>query len=193
MPGPDHHAALAFAGLADLAVPLRAEWHADEELWMRAAARRWAHGRGLADVAREYAARGDRVSIHAGTVRFEGQVVAVGTDRVDLATGAGLVTIRLALGDGPGALAAPVTIRRSVAARAGGLRVDAAHTTFRARLLELEEAGVRARLGLLWPEVEFAGWLVVGRDHVVVQGAGEVVVPACWLGYAVVDDLGASA
>jgi hypothetical protein len=58
--------------------------------------------------------------------------------------------------------------------------------TFLARLLELETAGVPVRVGATIGGAEFFGCVTVGRDHVVVHGARETALPACWVSYVAV-------
>lgn len=170
-------------GLAAVGAQMRAEWRSDEEMWMRAAAQRWAHSRRVPDVVREFAARGDRVSIEVAGCTFVGAVEAVGDDRVDVATATGLVTVRTAFADAQSGVTSPVVIRRSVRSRAGGSRLPAALATFRARLLELEDPLVAVRVGMFLPVAEYVGPIVVGHDHVVVQAETETVLPACWIAY----------
>jgi hypothetical protein len=171
--------------LAALGARLRAEWRADEEEWTQAAAQRWAHERRLSDVLREYAARGDRVTIETAGRAFRGTVVAVGDDRVDLDTGGVAVTVRTAFAPGPARMVAPIVVWRSGVARAGGLRLPAALVSFRARLLELEAAGVRVRVGLASNGTELCGRMQVGRDHVLVRSDAEAMLPAGWIAYVV--------
>jgi hypothetical protein len=180
-------------GLTDVTACLRATWRADEDEWMNAAAQRWIHGRSISDVIRDYAAHGDRIAIEAAGRVFEGVVTDLGDDRVDLATRGAAVTVRIALGDALQMSSAPIVVRRSVRARAGGRRLPAALATFRARLLELEASGVAVRIGTFVKERELVGSIVVGRDHVVVRGDGEVVVPTCWVAYVVEEDRGEAA
>jgi hypothetical protein len=168
-------------GLSELGACLRAEWRTEEEAWARTAAQRWVSGRGIADVAREYAARGDHVVVDVGSRVFSGAVCAVGDDCIDLVVGRAVVSVHTALTDGRPLVAAPITIRRSSRALAGGLRVPPARP-FRARLRELEGAGAHVRLGVYAPASEHTGRVVVGTDHVVV---GETVVPAAWIAYVV--------
>lgn len=163
-----------------------ADWRDDEEMWMREAARRWAHGRRIGDVLREYAARGDRVAIDVAGCTFDGVVDAVGDDRVDLVADAAVVTIRTALAASFGALAAPLCIRRSQRARAGGRRVPSALVTFVSRLRELEESARPVRVGTFVSALELTGVVVVGADHATVCGADEVVVPLAWVAYVAV-------
>lgn len=173
------------ADLAGVGARVRAEWRADEEMWMHEAARRWAHGRRIGDVLREYAARGDRVAIAVAGSSFDGMIDAVGDDRVDVTTGSSVVTIRTALADGFGAIATPLCIRRSYRARAGGRRVPSALVTFVGRLRELEECARPVRVGTFVSAVELTGVVVVGADHATVCGSDEVVVPLAWVAYVV--------
>lgn len=179
---------LPASGLTELSARLRAHWRADEEEWLRAAADHWLHARDLGDVAREFAARGDRIAVEVAGRRFEGVVVAVGGDRLDLRTATVTVSVRLALADTRRAPAAPIVLRRIDAARAGGLRPPAALVTFRARLLELESLGRPVRVGSALLGGECTGRITVGRDHVVVSDGGELVVPACWVAYVATAD-----
>ena len=171
--------------LAELGTRVRAEWQADETEWMREAARRWAHGRRIADVLVEYAARGDRVAIEVGGCVFEGVVTAVGDDRVDLQSAVTQVTVRTAQGAARGATAMPIVVKRSARARCGGRRIPPALVTFVARLRELEVEGCAVRLGVLMSPGEVTGTVVVGADHVVVRADDEVVVPLAWVAYVV--------
>ena len=173
--------------LSELAARLRGELRADEEDWTRAAVQHWAHARSLADLAREYAARGDLVVVDVTGGSFRGVIVAVGDDRLDLATTDAVVHVRLALAESIGAPLAPVALYRAHRAQRGGVRVPTALVTFRARLLELEAAGLPVRVGSSVVGGEFVGCLTVGRDHVVVHGARETVLPACWVSYVAVD------
>ena len=43
------------------------------------------------------------------------------------------------------------------------------------------------RVGATVGGIELAGCITVGRDHVVVHGARETVLPVCWVSYVVVD------
>ncbi len=152
-------------------------------MWTATAAQRWAHTRRIDDVVREYAARGDRVSIVVADRTFEGTVVAVGDDRIDVGTSSGTVSVHTAFADARGAIRAPITIRRSRRARSGGRRLPAMLVTFRARLRELEDASGSVRLGVFHTGTEYVGAIVVGDDHVVVSGDDEVIVPAAWVAY----------
>jgi hypothetical protein len=172
---------------------LRADLRADEDDWTRAAVQYWTHARTLADVAREFAARGDDVVVDTAGRSFRGVIVAVGDDRLDLATSDAMVHVRLALAEAIGAPLAPLALYRSARARRGGVRPPAALVTFRARLLELEIAGQPVRVGSSVVGGEFTGCLTVGRDHVVVHGPRETVLPVCWLSYVVVDGAGRAA
>lgn len=171
--------------LAEMGTRIRAAWRGDEAEWAREAARRWAHGRRIADVLVEYGARGDRVAIEVAGCVFDGVVGAVGDDRVDLEVGATCVTVRTAQGATHGATATPIVLRRSARARRGGRRIPPALVTFVARLRELEVDGRAVRLGLLMPPGEITGSLVVGADHVVVRADDEVIVPLAWIAYVV--------
>jgi len=177
-------------GLSDLATRMRAEWRSDEEMWTTVAARQWAHGRRITDLVREYAARGDRVALDVAGRTFEGDVCAVGDDRLDLETASSAVTVHLAVSDARPAVLLPIAVRRVSRARSGGTRLPAALATFRARLHELEGTGERVRVGVLFPPGELVGAIVVGADHVVVGASTEVVVPTAWIAYvaAVSDD-----
>jgi len=170
-----------------MAARLRAELRADEEDWTRAAAQHWAHARTLADLAREFAARGDEVVVETGARSFRGVIVAVGADRVDLETADSVVHLRLALAEAVGSTLAPFALYRAARARRGGVRPATLPVTFRARLLELEVAGVPVRVGVTVGGAEFVGCVTVGRDHVVVHGARETVLPVCWVSYVAVD------
>jgi hypothetical protein len=170
-------------GLATLGAEARAEWRADEAMWTATAAQRWAHARRIDDVVREYAARGDRVCIGVADRTFEGAVVAVGDDRIDVATVSGTVSVHTAFADSRSAIRAPITIRRSHRARSGGTRLPAALLTFRARLLELEDGCRSIRLGVFHDGAEHVGALVVGDDHVIVSGDDDVIVPSAWVAY----------
>jgi len=170
-----------------MAARLRAELRADEEDWTRAAAQHWAHARTLADLAREFAARGDEVVVETGARSFRGVIVAVGADRVDLETADSVVHLRLALAEAVGSTLAPFALYRAARARRGGVRPATLPVTFRARLLELEVAGVPVRVGATVGGAEFVGCVTVGRDHVVVHGARETVLPVCWVSYVAVD------
>jgi hypothetical protein len=170
-----------------MAARLRAELRADEEDWTRAAAQHWAHARTLTDLAREFAARGDEVVVDTVARTFRGVIIAVGVDRVDLETTDSVVHLRLALADSVGSPLSPFALYRAARARRGGVRPPATPVTFRARLLELEVAGVPVRVGATVGGSEFAGCVTVGRDHVVVHGARETVLPACWVSYVAVD------
>jgi hypothetical protein len=179
------------ADLAAVGAQVRAEWRADETMWMREAARRWAHARRIPDLLREYAARGDRVSVEVAGCTFDGMLDVVGDDRIDLLTPAGVINIHTAVSGSFGAASAPIAIRRSYRARAGGSRVPAALASFAARLRELEASGARVRVGTFLPVGELTGALVVGADHVGVRGDDEIVVPTAWIAYLAVS--GASA
>lgn len=170
-------------GLAEVGARVRAEWRADEEMWMRETARRWAHARRITDVLREFAARGDRIRVDVAGCTFEGAVGSVGDDRVDVLAAAAMVSIHTATSGSFGATAAPVVIRRSHRALAGGARVPAALVTFTARLRELEASATRVRVGTFLPVPELRGDLVVGADHVVVRADEEIVVPTAWIAY----------
>ena len=174
-------------GLSEMAARLRADLRADEDDWTRAAVQYWTHARTLKDLAREFAARGDDVVVETAGRSFRGVIVAVGDDRLDLVTGDGMVHVRLALAESIGAPLAPVALYRAARARRGGVRPPAALVTFRARLLELEIAGLPVRVGSSVVGGEFTGCLTVGRDHVVVHGPRETVLPICWVSYVVVD------
>lgn len=174
-------------GLTDLSARLRAERHRDEDDWTRAAVQQWAHGRRLGDFARELAGRGDRVAIEVAHRSFDGAVVAVGDDRLDLRTRSGDVSIRLALSAGHSATLAPIVVRRLVPALRGGVRPPSALVTFRARLLELEATGAQVRVGSMLLDDECRGRITVGCDHVLVHTPAEVAIPVSWVGY-VVDD-----
>jgi hypothetical protein len=156
-------------------------------MWTATAAQRWAHARRIDDVVREYAARGDRVSIGVAQRTFEGTVRAVGDDRIDVATGSSTVSVHTAFGDSHRAIRAPITIRRTCRARSGGWRLPSALVTFRARLRELEDASGIVRLGVFLTGVEYVGVIVVGDDHVVVSGDDEVIVPSAWVAYVAAD------
>jgi hypothetical protein len=170
-----------------MAARVRADLRADEDDWTRAAVQYWTHARTLADVAREFAARGDDVVVETAGRSFRGVITAVGDDRLDLATHDGTVHVRLALAESIGAPLAPLALYRAARARRGGVRPPAALVTFRARLLELEIAGLPVRIGSSVVGGEFTGCLTVGRDHVVVHGPRDTVLPVCWVSYVVVD------
>ena len=172
-----------------MAARLRADVRADEEDWTRAAVQHWAHARSLADLAREFAARGDVVVVETTGRSFRGVIVAVGAERFDLETADAVVHLRLALAESMGSPLAPLTLYRVERARRGGVRPPAALVTFRALLLELEAAGSQVRVGSSVIGGEYAGCLTVGRDHVVVHGARETVLPVCWVGYVACDDV----
>jgi hypothetical protein len=57
--------------------------------------------------------------------------------------------------------------------------------TFVARLREVETDARPVRLGLMLPEREITGTVVVGADHVIVRGVDDVVVPRAWVAYVV--------
>jgi hypothetical protein len=173
--------------LTDIAARARGDRHADEHEWTRAAAQQWAHTRRLPELAREFAARGDGVAVEVAGRRFQGVIVAVGDDRLDLGTASGVVHVRLALGDAHSAPGAPIVLWRASPARAGGVRVPAALVNFRARLLELEAMALPVRLGTTAFPGEISGVITVGWDHVVVHAATETVLPACWIGYVALD------
>jgi len=154
---------------------------------MGAAAQRWAHGRRLVDVVRDFAARGDRVVIEVAGQSFNGTVAAVGDDRVDVETTTALVSIRTALGDSTTSVTSPIVVRRSSPAVGGSRRLPPALATFRARLLELEHLEAAVRIGTFVSDREYVGTLVVGLDQVLVRGDVDVVLPACWVGYVAVD------
>ena len=170
-----------------MAAGLRAEVRAEEEDWTRAAVQHWAHARTLADLAREFAARGDGVVVETTGRSFRGVIVAVGTDRLDLETVDAVIHLRLALAEAAGSPLAPFALYRVDRARRGGVRPPPALVTFRARLLELEAAGVPVRVGSSVLGGELSGCLTVGRDHVVVHGPRETVLPVCWVSYVAVD------
>jgi hypothetical protein len=172
---------------------LRAELRADEEDWTRAAVQHWAHARTLADLAREFAARGDEVVVDTGARSFRGVIIAVGADRVDLETADGVVHLRFAQAEAVGSPLAPFALYRAARARRGGVRPPTATITFRARLLELELAGLPVRVGVTVGGAEFVGCVTVGRDHVVVHGTRETALPVCWIGYVAVDGVGSAA
>jgi len=167
-----------------MAARLRADLRNDEDDWSRAAVQYWTHARTLADLAREFAARGDVVVVETAGSSFRGVIVAVGDDRLDLASGSCIVHVRLALAESIGA---PLTLIRAAPARRGGVRPPATLVSFRARLLELETVGLPVRVGSSIGGGEFTGCLTVGRDHVVVHGSRETVLPVCWVSYVVVD------
>lgn len=189
---PDPLAIPPTTGLSGFSAQIRAELRGDEEEWIRVAAQRWAHSRRLVDLAREYASRGDCVAVEVAGRRFDGQIVALGDDRLDLRGPASVVSIRLALGESTGMLAAPLVLWRVASARAGGRRLPAASVSFGARLLELEERCACVRVGSLLFAEEFSGVLTTGRDHIVVSGSHDAVVPSAWVGYVVVDRSGVS-
>jgi len=176
-----------------MAARLRAELRHDEDGWTRAAAEHWAHARTLADLAREYAARGDEVVVETAARTFRGVILAVGVDCVDLSNAEGIVHLRVALAESVGSTLAPFALCRTARARRGGVRPSATPVTFRARLLELEIAGVPVRVGATIGGAEFAGCVTVGRDHVVVHGARETVLPLCWVSYVAVDGVDCAA
>jgi hypothetical protein len=149
--------------LAARAAEVRAEWRTDEEEWTRAEAERWVHRRSLADLAREYLHRGDTVAVIAGACMFRGTLARVGSDWLQVLTGAGAVDV---------ALSAGVVLRRIERARAGGCRDDGSVATFRARLLEYEASGVEVVVGAWSITTEIHGRVAVGRDHVVLTGDG---------------------
>ncbi|MGH9025660.1 MAG: hypothetical protein ACRDWD_06005 [Acidimicrobiia bacterium] len=167
--------------LAAEAAAARAEWRAEEEEWTRAEAERWVHRRTLVDLAREYLHRGDEVAVVAAGVTFCGELTRVGTDWLQVQTMSGRVDVALTLNlaDGPaGAQPAPVLIRRTERARAGGRRDDGAVATFRARLLEHETNGAVVVVGSRLLPGELRGVLAVGADHVLVCAEGvETAVP----------------
>lgn len=156
-------------------------------MWTASAAQRWAHARRIDDVVREYAARGDRVSIGVAERTFEGAVVAIGDDRIDIVTVSSMVSVHTAFADARSAIRAPITIRRTQRARSGGRRLPSALVTFRARLRELEDANGSVRLGVFHTGEEYVGAIVVGDDHVVVSGDDDVIVPSAWVAYVAVE------
>lgn len=156
-------------------------------MWAAAAAQRWTHARRIEDVAREYAARGDRVSVHVAQRTFEGTVIAVGDDRIDVATVTETVTVHTAVAGAASAVRTPFSIQRSRRARSGGCRLPLAAVSFRARLLELEHPDRRVRLGVFLTGVEYVGPIAVGADHVVVGHDVGVLVPAAWIAYVAAD------
>jgi hypothetical protein len=149
--------------LAARAAEVRAEWRTEEEEWTRAEAERWVHRRSLADLAREYLHRGDTVEVTAGACAFRGTLSRVGRDWLQVLSGAGGVDVALSGG---------VVLRRVERAAAGGCRDDGSVATFRARLLEYEASGVEVVVGAWSTTAEFVGRVAVGKDHVVLAGAG---------------------
>ncbi len=177
--------------LGDAGGAVREEWRAEEEEYARAAAAQWAHGRGLVDIARELMHRGDTVAVTTGAVTFTGVVAHVGLDVLRLATAAGSVDVRLAaLTAGSGArrhtrLTAPVVLRITDRARAGGRRGGAGTETFRARLLEHEADAIEVRLGSLLLQEELRGVVTVGRDQLCVsdRDGRQTYVPLAWVSW----------
>src|SRR5689334_6297591 len=108
-----------------MAARLRADLRADEDDWTRAAVQYWTHAHTLADLAREFAARGDDVIVETAGRSFRGVIVAVGDDRLDLAAGDCVVHVRLALAESIGAPLAPLALFRAAPARRGGVRPPA--------------------------------------------------------------------
>lgn len=174
-------------GLATLGAEARAEWRADEAMWAAAAAQRWVHARHVEDVVRQYAARGDRVSVRVAQRTFEGTVVAVGEDRIDVATVSDTVSVHTAFAAAGRAVRTPFTIQRSRRSRSGGCRLPTTSVSFRARLLELEGPDRSVRLGAFVSGVEYVGPILVGEDHVVVGHDAPVLVPSAWVAYVAAD------
>ena len=166
--------------LAPLGGAMRAEWQAEESELTRAAFEQWQHARGLVDLMAECAARGDILHLTAATATFRGPVVEVGPDRFTIAAGPGPVDVQV----GPDLV---LGIDRAANADVGdtpGLGIR-----FRARLLELETAGVTVVVGTRATEVR--GRLQVGSDHVVVtQAELERVVPLGAIVWVRVDEDG---
>lgn len=142
---------------AGLGHEVRAEAEEEERLAAQAALRR----RTLADVAREAADRGDSVTAVCGGRRFSGPVGHVARDLLTLDLPAARLHVNL---DG------------SVLLRSGGplteppVHVPDDAPSFKARLYELELAGVEVDLGLTGTTDELRGRLrAVAFDHVLLQ------------------------
>jgi hypothetical protein len=159
----------------------REELRAEEEEYVRAAARQWARHRDLLDVARELQHRGDTVAIDVGETSFRGLIAAVGRDYVQVATPAGRVDVPVVTASG----ALPLVIRVVERARRGGRRAEPGAQTFRARLLEYDADEVDALIGSALLRDDLRGRLTVGRDHVVVHGrdGDETYLPLAWIAW----------
>lgn len=148
-------------GDGEAAAALRAEWRDEHDEAARDAFEVWRHGRTLCDAAIGCMHRGDSVTVTVAGARFAGRIVEVGEDLVVLHTPGGRVDVHLHA-------AIPVALQ----ARPGdGGRGVAAppRTTMRARLLERESREVT--VGVTAEREPLRGRLVVGADHVGVEGS----------------------
>ena len=151
-------------GLEDLAASLRTEWQADYEETAGEARMQWEHGRTFMDRVQEVMARGDRVALEAGDMRFTGSIIDLGTDWCTIAAPGGPVDVRLS---GRGS-AAPLILRQLERGRSGGRRAPQPPMTFRARCYELEMNGAPVCIGTTISDEPFTGTLVVGTDHLMI-------------------------
>lgn len=152
-------------GLEDLARALRQgpgqEWReeaaTDETLTERQRQRHL----GLVDVARDAMHRGDRVTAMAGGLSLTHPLIAVGSDYLTMDDGERIIDIPVA--------AAVLQVDRRPA---GGQSGKPGAGTFRARLAELEQDGVRVEVVTGTGLREEGTLMLVGTDHVVVGEPG---------------------
>lgn len=162
------------AGLSDLAATMRSEWRSDYEETAGEARMQWEHGRSFLDRVQEVMARGDRVALEAGDMRFTGSIVDLGSDWCTIAAPGGPVDVRLS----GRAHHVPLVMRQLERGRSGGRRAPQPPISFRARCYELEMESAPVCVGTMITDEPFTGTLVVGSDHLMVrQPDGDVWIP----------------
>ncbi|HUH06769.1 MAG TPA: hypothetical protein VML96_03075 [Egibacteraceae bacterium] len=149
--------------LARVDQQMRAELRADAEEDERLAVQALLRGRGLADVARELAARGDTVSVAIADRSFTGAVTHSAGDLACITSAVGELDVRLT---------APVVVTVLKRSSEGGRGKGHGPATFRARLSEHEAAGGAVELGALWAPPLVGRIAAVAEDHVVLDSAG---------------------
>lgn len=138
---------------------MRADAEENERLAAQAALRR----RNLADMAREAADRGETISAICPGRRFTGSVGHVARDLVSLDVTGGRVHVNLE---------GPVVLQTGGPSPGPAPRRSDDTPSFKARLYELELAGVEVDLGLTGSPDELRGRLrAVALDHVLLEGA----------------------
>lgn len=134
------------------------EFRLESEENERLAATAALRARALSDVAVDLRSRGDLVRLVTSRRVLTGTVAHVGSDFLTLETAGGLVDCNLAL---------PVVLQVAQRARSGGRGPVSGTATFRARLLELELAGLEVELAAtVLGELPRGRLGAVAQDHV---------------------------
>lgn len=156
-------------GFDDVRARLSAEARAEAEEAERLAALQARRRRGLGDVARDLAARGDVVAVSVGDGSVRGSIVSAGPDRLTMSTRRGRVHVALGRIKSLRVVGPPEAAAVRACGDVGGALVAIL------RSLELAQAEVAITV----PEPHRGRLVVVANDHVVLRerDGGEVVVP----------------